>query len=82
MTPERKTILWCIIALVLLLASGWSLNVALYNLWAADFHSEYSHAYASRGTVFFFVALVLFGTFASMLVAIFRLVKKRQLAKP
>lgn len=38
-------------AVLLLLASGWSFNLATYNWFAADFHNEYSHAYAyaSRG---------------------------------
>jgi hypothetical protein len=39
-------------AALLLLASGWSFNIETYNWFAADHHTEYSHAYASRGIFF------------------------------
>lgn len=70
-----------VMAALLLLASGWSLNVAMYCWWAATFHNQYSHAYVSRGAVFFVIALALFGMFVSVVVAIRRWSKMRRLAK-
>ena len=76
----RKVTQW-VMAVFLLLASGWFFNIAMYNWFAADFHNEYSHAYASRGNIFFIVALALFAAFASVIVAIRRSGKKRRMAK-
>jgi hypothetical protein len=36
-----------VMAVLLLLASGWAFNLATYNWFAADFHDRYSHLYAS-----------------------------------
>jgi uncharacterized membrane protein YidH (DUF202 family) len=68
-------------ALLLLLASGWSFNIATYNWFAADHHSEYSHAYASRGNIFFIVALALFAASVSVIVALLRSRKKQRMVK-
>ena len=81
MNINAKAVLLWISAALLLFASAWSLNIAISNWWAADFHTEYRHAYASRGNTFFFVALAFCGAFAGMVVAIFRLRKKRRLPK-
>ena len=81
MTPKKKTILWWIVALLLLLASGWSLNIATYNWFAADFHNEYSRAYASQGNIFFILALALFAASGWTVFTIIRSSKKRRMAK-
>jgi hypothetical protein len=81
MDSRVSRVTYWVVAVLLLLGSGWSFNIAFYNWWAADFHNQYSHAYASRGTVFFVVALALFGTFVSVVIAILRWSKKRRLAK-
>jgi uncharacterized membrane protein YidH (DUF202 family) len=67
------------LAAFLLLASGWSFNLATYNWFAADFHNEYSHAYASRGNIFSIVALALFAASVCVVVAVLRSGKKRRL---
>lgn len=66
-------------AALLLLASGWSFNIATYNWFVADHHTEYSHAYASRGNVFSIVALALFAASVSVVVALLRSGRKRRL---
>ena len=76
MAMNSKAVLLWISAALLLFASAWSLYIAAYNWWAADFHSEYRHAYISRGNMFFFATLVLCGALAGVVVAIFRLHKK------
>ncbi len=68
-------------AILLLLGSGWSFNLATYNWFAADHHTEYSHAYASRGNIFSIVALALLTASVSVIVAILRSGKKRRMAK-
>jgi uncharacterized membrane protein YidH (DUF202 family) len=69
-------------AALLLLASGWFLNIAMYNWWAAGFpHNEYRHAYASRGNIFSVLAIMLFAAFVSVVVAILRASKKRRMVK-
>ena len=68
-------------AILLLLGSGWSFNLATYNWFAADHHTEYSQAYASRGNIFFIVALALLAASVSVIVAILRSSKKRRMAK-
>jgi hypothetical protein len=40
MAMNKKTILWLTISGFLLFASGFSLYIAAYNWWAADFRSE------------------------------------------
>jgi len=65
-----------VVAILLVLASGWSLNVAAYNWFAADHPSEYSHAYGTRGNWFFVVAFVLLAASISLIVAILRSDKK------
>ena len=60
MTIDAKTtILWAV-ALLLFLASAWSMNNATFFLFAADFPGEYRHLYESRGTHFFVLAITLF----------------------
>ena len=68
-----------VLAVFLLLASGWSFNLATYNWFAADFHNEYSHAYASRGNIFSIVALALLAASAWVVVALLRSSRKRRL---
>lgn len=68
-----------VLAASLLLASGWSFNLATYNWFAADFHNEYGHAYASRGNIFSIVALALFAASVWVIVALLRSGKKRRL---
>jgi hypothetical protein len=65
----------------MLLGSGWSFNIATYNWFAADHHTEYSHAYASRGNIFSIVGLVLLAASITMIVALFRSARKRRMAK-
>ncbi len=50
-----------------------------YNWFAADFHNEYSHAYASRGNIFSIVALALFAASVSVIVALRRSGKRKRL---
>jgi len=66
------------VAAFLLIAFGWSLNLATYNWFAADFHNQYSHAYKSRGNIFSIVALALFAASESVVVALRRSRTKRQ----
>ena len=61
-----------------LLASGWSFNIATYNWVAADSHTQYSRAYASRGNIFFIVALALLAASVVLIVAILRSGRRRQ----
>ena len=68
-------------AILLLLGSAWSFNIATYNWFAADHHTEYSHAYASRGNIFSIVALALLAASVWVIVAILRSAKKRRMAK-
>lgn len=68
-----------VVATLLFLVSGWSLNIATYNWYAADFHNQYSRAYASRGNVFFIVAVVLFAGAISIVVALLRSRKKQSM---
>jgi hypothetical protein len=68
-----------VVAALLLLASGCSFNIATYNWFAADFHNQYSHAYASRGNIFSILALALFAGSAWVIVALLRSGKKRRL---
>jgi hypothetical protein len=77
----KKLILWLTISGFLLIASGFSLYIAVYNWWAADFRSEYSQAYASRGNEFFVLALVLLAAFASVVVTVLRRRRRQGLAK-
>jgi hypothetical protein len=57
---------------LLLLASAYSLNIATYNWFAADFHNQSSHAYAMRGNLFFFIAVALFGAFVGVAIILIR----------
>jgi len=66
-----------VVAALLLLASGWSFNIATYNWFAADFRNQYSHSYASRGNIFSIVALALFAASVWMIVVVLRSDKKR-----
>lgn len=83
MPKTDKTRIWvrAVLAVILLGGSVWSFNVATYNWFAADFHTEFSHAYAARGNVFSLVALALFAGFVLAIVGILRLRKKRRVAK-
>ena len=78
MSPRAVRVTAWVAASLLLLASGWSFNIATYNWFAADFHNEYSHAYASRGNVLSVVALALFAASVSVIVALLRARKKRR----
>jgi hypothetical protein len=75
-----RVTLW-VVAVLLLLASGWSFNIATFNWFAADFHNEYSHAYLSRGNIFAIIAIVLFAASMAMIVGLIRSAKKRRMAK-
>jgi hypothetical protein len=77
MAAKGKTILLWTSAPLLLLASAWSFNIATYNWFAADFHNEYSHAYASRGNYFFVLTVAFFAAFVWVIVTIIRSRKKR-----
>jgi len=68
-----------VVAALLLLASDWSFNIATYNWFAADHHTEYSQAYASRGNIFSIVALALLAASVSVIVALLRSGRKRRL---
>jgi uncharacterized membrane protein YidH (DUF202 family) len=81
MNSKFTSVTYWVMAGLLLLASGWSFNIATYNWFAADHHTEYRHAYASRGNIFFIVALALFVAFVWVIVAILRSSKKRRMAK-
>lgn len=70
-----------VMAVLLLLASGWCFNLATYNWFAADLHDEYSRTYASRGNVFSIVALALFAASVWVIVALLRSRKKRKMEK-
>ena len=65
-------------AVFLLIASAWSLNVATYDWFGADFHNEYSHAYASQGNRFFILAVGLFGGFVWAVVMTARYSRKNK----
>jgi len=71
---------WLIVA-ALLFVSGWFLNLATYNWFAADFRGDYSHSYALRGNIFFVAALVLIAASVWVTVATLRSRKKRGMAK-
>jgi len=49
--------------------------------FAADHHTEFGHAYASRGNIFSIVALALLAASVSVIVGIIRSSKKRRTAK-
>ena len=70
-----------LLPLLFLVGAGWSLNIAMYNWFAADLHDKYSKAYALRGNVFSMIALALFVAFIVTLVRIFRSWKKRKMAQ-
>jgi len=71
---------WLMVA-ALLFVSGWFLNIATYNWFAADSRGDYSHSYALRGNIFFVAALVLFAASVWVTVATLRSRKKRRMAK-
>ena len=79
MNSRAARLLSWVLAALLLLASVWSFNIATYNWFAADFHNEYSHAYASRGNIFSVVALALFAGSLVLIVALLRAGNKRRL---
>jgi TRAP-type C4-dicarboxylate transport system permease small subunit len=81
MSSKTARVTSWVVAVLLLLASGWSFNIATYNWFAADFHNQYSHAYVSRGNIFSIIAFVLFATAMSMIVALIWSAKKRRVAK-
>ena len=49
--------------------------------FAADFHNEYSHAFATRGNIFFIVALALLAASVAVVVVLRRSGKKQRMAK-
>ena len=79
MSSKTARVTSWVMAVLLLLAAGWSFNIATYNWFAADFHNQYSHAYASRGNIFSIVALALFAASVSVIVALLHSGKKRRL---
>jgi len=80
MSRWKYVVRW-LAAILLLLASVWCLNIAFSNWFAADFHNQYSRAYASRGNIFSIVALVLLAVSAWVIVATLRSAQKRRKAK-
>jgi len=78
LSSRAARVVWWLVAATLLLASAWSFNLATYNWYVADMHDKYSELYASRGNVFFIVALALFGAAVWVIVALFRSRKKRR----
>ena len=76
MNAKPTIVIYVVMAVFLLVAAGWSLNIATYNWFAADFHNEYSQAYASRGNHFFFLAVALLSAFVLVIVALIRRRKK------
>jgi multisubunit Na+/H+ antiporter MnhB subunit len=76
MNPKPTIAIYVVTAVLLLVATGWSLNLATYNWFAADFHNEYSQAYASRGNHFFFLTVVLSSAFVLVIIALIRRRKK------
>jgi uncharacterized membrane protein YidH (DUF202 family) len=72
MNSRVARVAYGVVAVLLLIGSGWSFNIATYNCFAADFHNQYSQAYASRGNIFFLVALALFAGSVSVTIAILR----------
>jgi cbb3-type cytochrome oxidase subunit 3 len=82
MRARANNAVYCFVALALILASAWSMNIAIYNWWAAGFpHAEYGRAFAMRGNIFSVLAIVLFAALVSVILAIFRASKKRQLSE-
>jgi TRAP-type C4-dicarboxylate transport system permease small subunit len=79
MSSRAARVVWWVVAVLLLFASGWSFNLATYNWFVADFHDKYSQAYASRGNIFSIVALGLFAATVWVVVVLLRSRKKRQL---
>jgi TRAP-type C4-dicarboxylate transport system permease small subunit len=71
-----------LVAGICLLASAWSFNLATYNWFAADFHNQYSHPYATRGNIFSIVGLAFFVAFLLAIIAIVRSSRKRRMSKP
>jgi len=65
------------VAVLLLLAAVWALNISASNWWVADFHGQYWHDYASRGNSFFALALLLAGGFVFVVVSIFRMKSRK-----
>jgi uncharacterized membrane protein YidH (DUF202 family) len=80
MSRSPNVVRW-LAAILLLLGSGWSFNIATYNWFAADHHTEYSHAYASRGNLFSIVAVALLAASVWLIVSALRSVKKQRMAK-
>jgi len=72
--------MYWVVVVVLFLAAAWSFDIATYNWFAADFPSEYKHAYLWRGNIFLFVAVALFAASISLIVALLRVRKRRQIA--
>ena len=79
MNRKPTTVIYVVMASLLLVASGWSLNIATYNWFAADFPGEYRQAYASRGNHFFFLAVALSSAFVLIIIA---LIRRREKDRP
>jgi hypothetical protein len=62
-----------VVAVLLLFAAAWSLNISASSWWIAGFHGQYWHDYASRGNRFFVLVLLVAGGFVFMVVPIFRM---------
>ena len=69
------------ITIVLLLgASAWCFNLAMFNWFAADQHDRFSRTYALRGNVFSVLAFVLFAVFVWAVISAIRSHKRRSCA--
>jgi len=81
MNSKTARVAFWVMAVLLFLGAGWSFNIATFNWFAADFHNEYSHAFATRGNIFFIVALALLAASVSVVVVLRRSGKKQRMAK-
>jgi Zn-dependent protease with chaperone function len=78
MTVRVRKVLGWTSAVFLLVASAWFFNVATYDWFGADFHNEYSHAYAAQGNRFFILAVALFVAFVWAVVVTIRFSRRNK----
>jgi hypothetical protein len=77
MYPKSKSAGLWLLAIILLAAFLWSLNLTMFNWWASGGPPvEHPEAYRARGNIFFAIALLL--GFSLVVVIIFRRRKARQ----
>jgi hypothetical protein len=82
MNARAAKMMYWVVAVLLFLASGWSLNVATFFWFAADFPSdENRHVYASRGNTYFVLALALLAASVWAVVAIIRSSRNARMKK-